>query len=118
MFRGRRWVAGLLVVLFSVLEVFASAPLLHVHPPAESAQGALQRVHAPLPQSERNAAGRNTTTTTDCFACRTLGLATTLISWIGVAPPAEHGALTLVASAVVPVPAFLDDARGRAPPAC
>jgi hypothetical protein len=108
MFRGRRWLAGFLVLVYSAVEVFASAPQLHFHSQAQAQASVLQRVAT---QSGRNA------TPNDCVACRVFGLATTLISWVGVTPPGEHQTLTLAAPALFPASEFLDDARGRAPPA-
>jgi len=112
MFRGRRWLAGLLVLVFSAVEAFASAPQLHFHSQAETRANVLQQSQGVTTQSGRNA------TPKDCLACRAFGLATTLISWLGVTPPAEQGILTPVAAPVSTASEFLDDARGRAPPAC
>lgn len=111
MFRGRRWLAGLLVVVFSAVEVFASAPQLHFHAQAGTQARVLQRGQAATTQSGRNA------TPNDCLACRSLSIATTLISWVGVTPPAEHQTLALVPPTLAAASEFLDDARGRAPPA-
>jgi hypothetical protein len=113
MFRGRRWLAGVLALVFLAVEVFASAPQLHFHPQAGTQAAVQQRGQALTTRSSGRSATPN-----DCIACRTFSLATTLISWIGVTPPAETRALTLVASPVTPASNFLDDARGRAPPAC
>ena len=111
MFRSRRWLAGLLVVVFSAVEVFASAPQLHFHPQDLTQAAATQPGHALSARSDRNAAPN------DCLACRTFSLATTLISWVGVAPPSEHQDLALTAPTLAATSGFLDDARGRAPPA-
>jgi hypothetical protein len=112
MFRTRRWLAGALAVVFLAVEVFASAPQLHFHPEA-GAQGAVDRGQTLATRSSGRRGPQN-----DCLACRTFSLATTLISWLGVTPPAETRTLTLVAAPVSPTSDFLDDARGRAPPAC
>src|ERR1700686_2310214 len=111
MFRSRRWLAGLLVVVFSAVEVFASAPQLHLHPQDGTLPGVLQSGHGLTTRAGQNA------TPNDCLACRTFSLATTLISWVGVAPPTEHQDLAPTAPTLAEASGFLDDARGRAPPA-
>ena len=111
MFGRRRWLAGLLVVVFSAVEVFASAPQLHFHSQAGTQAG------VPLPGHGVTARTDRAATPNDCVACRTFSLATTLISWVGITPPGEHQNLALAAPALAPASGFLDDARGRAPPA-
>jgi hypothetical protein len=108
MFRGRRWLAGLLVVVFSAVEIFGSAPQLHFHSRAKAQTAVLQRVAT---QSGRSALPN------DCVACRAFGIATTLISSVGVTPPIEHQSLILTATTLLPASEAFDDARGRAPPA-
>jgi hypothetical protein len=112
MFRGRRWLAGVLVVVFAAVEVFASAPQLHLHSQALAQMALLQHGRTITTPSSRTAPP------SDCIACRAFSIATTLISWIGVTPPGAHQALTLVTPALFPASVFHDDARGRAPPAC
>jgi hypothetical protein len=112
MFRGRRKLAGFLALLFSAVEIFASAPQLHFHAQAGTQAAIQQRGQALTTQSS----GRNATPN-DCLACRTFSVATTLISWLGVTPPSAHQTLTLVAPTLFRASEFLDDARGRAPPA-
>src|SRR5258708_1242081 len=111
MLRGRRWLSGLLVVVFSAVGIFASAPQLHFHPEAGTQTGVLLGGHAATTQSGRNA------TPNDCLACRSLSIATTLISWLGVTPPSEQQAVSLAPPTLAPASESLDDARGRAPPA-
>jgi hypothetical protein len=111
MFRHRRWLAGLLVLLFASVEVFASAPELHFH-----AQIATEQAAVP-------SQGRSLTTRTsrnvpaDCLACRAFSLATVLIASCGSAAPAHDHTLAVFAVAVSRSSEFADDTRGRAPPA-
>jgi hypothetical protein len=113
MLRARRWLAGLTVVVFAAVEIYAAAPQLHVHLPA-GAQGATQQQGQSL---TTRSSGRNAATN-DCLACRTFSLATALISWTGVTPPGVNQTLTLPTLVVSAASGFHDDARGRAPPAC
>jgi hypothetical protein len=111
MLRARRWLAGLMVVVFAAVEMYAAAPQLHVHLQA-GAQAATQQQGLTKQSSSRNAAPN------DCLACRTFSLATALISWTGVTPPGVNQSVappTLIEFAAA---GFHDDARGRAPPAC
>jgi hypothetical protein len=113
MLRPRRWLAGLMVVVFAAVEMYAAAPQLHVHLQA-GALGAAQQQGQSLKtrSSSRNAAPN------DCLACRAFSLATALISWTGITPPGVNETLTLSAPVVFAASGFRDDARGRAPPAC
>jgi len=113
MLRARRWLAGLMVVVFAAVEMYAAAPQLHVHLQA-GALGATQQQGQSLStrSSSRNAA------LNDCLACRTFSLATALISWTGITPPGVNQTLALPTLTVSAASGFHDDARGRAPPAC
>jgi hypothetical protein len=112
MFACRRWLAAFLVVVFSAVEVFAAAPQLHFHPQSEALANVPASGKVVTAQRDR------TPKANDCIACRTLSLATTLISWLGVTPPAEHQTAALAAPTAGIASGILDDARGRAPPAC
>jgi hypothetical protein len=114
MLRARRWLAGLMVVVFAAVEMYAAAPQLHVHLQA-GALGTVQQ-HRGLSLTTRSS-GRNAPPN-DCLACRTFSLATALISWAGVTPPGVNQTLALPTLTVFAAPGFHDDARGRAPPAC
>jgi hypothetical protein len=113
MLRARRWLAGLMVVVFAAVEMYAAAPQLHVHLQA-GAQGATQQQGQSL---TKRSSGRNAAPN-DCLACRTFSLATALISWTGITPPGVNQTLTLPSLIVFAASGFHDDARGRAPPAC
>ena len=108
---ARRWLAGLLVVVFAAVEVFASAPQLHLHQ-GEAFASARQQSQTLTTHSNRPPKPN------DCIACRTANVATTLTAWLGVTPPRAHQTLALVASTLSPASEFIDDARGRAPPTC
>jgi hypothetical protein len=112
MFRSRRLLAGLLVFVFTAVEVFAAAPQLHFH----SQGGTTAGVGQPGPGLSTRSDGN--TTPNDCAACRTFSLATALISWVGITPPTEHQTIALTPPTLAPASGFLEDARGRAPPAC
>lgn len=113
MLRARRWLAGLMVVVFAAVEMYAAAPQLHVHLQA-GVQGDVQQQGLSI---TKRSSGRNAIPN-DCLACRTFSLATALISWTGVTPPGLNQTLTLSAPAVFAASGFHDDARGRAPPTC
>lgn len=113
MLRARRWLAGLMVVVFAAVEVYAAAPQLHVHLQA-GALGAPQQQGQSLTTRSSN---RNTATN-DCLACRTFSIATALISWTGITPPGVNQTLALPTLTEFAASGFHDDARGRAPPAC
>jgi hypothetical protein len=112
MLRSRRWLAGILVLVFTAVEVFAAAPQLHLHTRGRAQAGVAQ----PGPGVTTRSDG--TATPNDCAACRTLSLATALISWVGITPPTDHQTLAPIAPKLATAPGFLEDARGRAPPAC
>jgi hypothetical protein len=114
MLRARRWLAGLMVVVFAAVEMYAAAPQLHVHLQAGAQAATQQHQGQSLTKrsSSRNAAPN------DCLACRTFSIATALISWIGITPPSVNQTLALPALTVFAASGFRDDARGRAPPAC
>jgi hypothetical protein len=115
MLRARRWLAGLMVVVFAAVEMYAAAPQLHVHLQA-GAQSAATQQHQGQSLTKRSS-GRNAAPN-DCLACRTFSIATALISWIGITPPSVNQTLTPPALTVFAASGFRDDARGRAPPAC
>jgi hypothetical protein len=111
MLRARRWLAGLMVVVFAAVEIFASAPQLHLHQGEARATAHRQR-QVFSAQSSRS------TKPSDCIICRTSSIPRTLAMPAAVAPPADQQALGLAAPVLSHASEFLDDARGRAPPAC
>jgi hypothetical protein len=111
MLRARRWLAGLMVVVFAAVEMYAAAPQLHLHQ-GESRATAHRQALSLSTQSSRS------TKPNDCIICRTSSIPRTLATLVAVAPPADHQALRLAVSLLSHASEFLDDARGRAPPAC
>ena len=114
MLRARRWLAGLMVVVFAAVEMYAAAPQLHIHLQGGTLVVTTQHRGQVLstPSPGRNAAPN------DCLACRTFSLATALISWTGITPPGANQTLVLPVLTEFAASGFHDDARGRAPPAC
>jgi hypothetical protein len=111
MLRHRRWLAGLLVLLFASVEVFASAPELHFH-----AQIATEQASIPL-HGRSLMAQASRSAPADCLACRAFSLATALTSCCALAAPAQDHTLAVFAFAESAASEFADDTRGRAPPA-
>ncbi len=110
MLRNRRWIAGLLLLVFAAVEGFASAPQLHFHAQAEA------RTAAPGAGSVLAAKATRNQAPNDCLACRTFSLASVLVAAISVAAPAGQHARTLTQRTISTPSEFLDNARGRAPP--
>lgn len=99
------------MVVFAAVEMYASAPQLHLHQ-GEPQATAHRQAPSLSTQSSRS------TKPADCIICRTSSIPRTLATLVSVAPPVCHQTLGLTAPVLSHASEFLDDARGRAPPAC